>query len=546
MPPYSTAFRPTLDPASASYLPHVGLLAQAVRGGEAQQQLAAARLSKTCLEQGVRYLTEGHEAFVEQLHSWLQEIPPIESARDHHQQWRRFLYHVPGNQSALDKVGWERVRAMTTKCHKECFLIATQGAPFRYQTPNVADALYHIGFLLRHPAKGRTPHGAIGAATTCFEARYLLMRGLNQLAILFSNGQIHVPPGENVIMSKLIFDVEMWEHLHQLPLQTSPAANIIGQLVRVSPELLKRGELTLLYKEADLKANYELKAQFDLAVQRRALAPIRVVEARRLMPNLYNKLIYLRITPPSHLDALLSRNPLLPHLQERRITREYVAQGVSVIEQVLRLDVLNEFRRIVLESTSFHDLKISYTGTYWSSENGGFYHPLVLHFSAALQAAFPFIQPHQLQNAWCYAYSNTPKNIGQSLVPGLSGSTGVNEGIPSHADEARINFNMWLSKDDANLELGSGGLVVWRKKPPANFAFEDYNEINHNKGQLDDFIATAGEPIRVAHRQNRAVVFDSDFLHRSDSAKFKPGHANRRLNLTFLFGAMQRYTPMDH
>lgn len=42
--------------------------------------------------------------------------------------------------------------------------------------------------------------------------------------------------------------------------------------------------------------------------------------------------------------------------------------------------------------------------------------------------------------------------------------------------------------------------------------------------------------VTVPHRANRLVLFDSGLYHRSDSLRFKPGYANRRINLTLLFG----------
>jgi hypothetical protein len=43
----------------------------------------------------------------------------------------------------------------------------------------------------------------------------------------------------------------------------------------------------------------------------------------------------------------------------------------------------------------------------------------------------------------------------------------------------------------------------------------------------------------VPYRQNRCVIFRSALVHQTDSTMtFRRGFANRRINLTFLFGAM--------
>ena len=37
-------------------------------------------------------------------------------------------------------------------------------------------------------------------------------------------------------------------------------------------------------------------------------------------------------------------------------------------------------------------------------------------------------------------------------------------GIKAHADQAAVNFNLWVTPDSANLEPGSGGLVVYSRR----------------------------------------------------------------------------------
>ena len=39
------------------------------------------------------------------------------------------------------------------------------------------------------------------------------------------------------------------------------------------------------------------------------------------------------------------------------------------------------------------------------------------------------------------------------------------------------------------------------------------------------------------YRCNRMVMFDSKLLHKTDTFHFHPGYANRRVNLTFLYGS---------
>jgi len=49
-------------------------------------------------------------------------------------------------------------------------------------------------------------------------------------------------------------------------------------------------------------------------------------------------------------------------------------------------------------------------------------------------------------------------------------------GINVHADEAAVNLNFWVTPEDANLDKESGGLVIYTKKPPADWTFDMYNQ----------------------------------------------------------------------
>ena len=45
---------------------------------------------------------------------------------------------------------------------------------------------------------------------------------------------------------------------------------------------------------------------------------------------------------------------------------------------------------------------------------------------------------------------------------------------------------------------------------------------------------------RVPYRENRAVIFDSALFHQTDVYRFKRGYRSRRINLTLLYGMMEK------
>ena len=51
--------------------------------------------------------------------------------------------------------------------------------------------------------------------------------------------------------------------------------------------------------------------------------------------------------------------------------------------------------------------------------------------------------------------------------------------------------------------------------------------------------------VRVPHKQNRCVIFNSNLFHRTDTLRFKPGYTTRRINLTLLFGERQPLLSAD-
>lgn len=102
-----------------------------------------------------------------------------------------------------------------------------------------------------------------------------------------------------------------------------------------------------------------------------------------------------------------------------------------------------------------------------------------------------------------------------------------------------VNVNIWLSLDGANLNKESGGLVVYTAKPPATWDFDSYN--TNTDAVIEQLLKpTNFANITVPHRPNRAVIFDSALFHQTDKYSFKQGYENGRINLTLLFGKMNK------
>jgi hypothetical protein len=103
-----------------------------------------------------------------------------------------------------------------------------------------------------------------------------------------------------------------------------------------------------------------------------------------------------------------------------------------------------------------------------------------------------------------------------------------------HCDDGAVSINFWITPDQANNNPNAGGLVLWNKKVSRDYL----GEMTEQKQQ--QFQQVIAEPdaqsFRVPYRCNRAVLFNSNVLHGTDTIDFKPGYENNRINMTFLYG----------
>lgn len=235
-------------------------------------------------------------------------------------------------------------------------------------------------------------------------------------------------------------------------------------------------------------------------------------ESRRLIGTTYNRRWH--VAPALEIPG----GAVNPSLDRAAIEADYTgrAPGITWLDSLLTTEALASLRRFCLEST------VWFTDAYANGYLGafaedGFMCPLLLQIGRELPQRLPGIfGHHQLFKVWAFKYGDKP------------------DGIAMHADFAAVNVNFWLTPDDANLDSNSGGLVVWDKEAPPEWDFNTYN-LDHRA--MQQFIAQSrAKEYTISHRQNRAVIFNSDLIHRTDDIRFRPGYENRRINVTFLYG----------
>jgi len=188
--------------------------------------------------------------------------------------------------------------------------------------------------------------------------------------------------------------------------------------------------------------------------------------------------------------------------------------NLATLDGLLSPAALQQLRRFCLESTVWNHVKAGYLGAYLFE---GFCSELLLRLAWEFRERVPrIVRGLPLQVLWGYKCD--------SRLPAL----GV------HADAAAVNVNFWITDDAANLDPAHGGLLVYEHDAPRDWGFSKFNK---DSDTILAYLESVGSvPHCVPHRANRAVIFDSDLFHASDRPHFREGYANRRVNITLLYG----------
>ena len=239
---------------------------------------------------------------------------------------------------------------------------------------------------------------------------------------------------------------------------------------------------------------------------------------QQLLQDSYNRLLHVVKAPR------LKEGAVNNSLDAKKITNNYFNHefGLTYIDNFLSTKALNSLRNFLYESTIWFDVKKDgYLGTYLID---GLANPLIFQIADELRKKFPKIfKSYSINQIWAYKYDSRAKNKDSSL-----------KGINVHADFAAINVNFWVTPKEANLNPKSGGLIVYDVEAPEDWNFNTYN--NNEKRIREELKKSKGKTKVIKYNENRAVVFNSNLFHETDSYEFKEGYENRRINVTILFG----------
>ena len=326
--------------------------------------------------------------------------------------------------------------------------------------------------------------GDFDEAFECYRMGHELMRGMAPDTAEGAGQREHHGTFRFTTAHKLRHDIEQLEHLMRHGRLPASLADEIDAYKSVLVDIAPSGE-------------------------NGARVALTTAQAERI-GRTYNKIIHIADAPA--LDA----GPLNSSHDVAAIEADYKrnAPGVTVVDGLLTDDALVALRRFCLESTIWYDFNYR-RGCLGADLSEGFGCGLLFQIVESLRTTFPGIfGAHVLRQMWAYKNDST---MGA---------------IATHADAAAINVKFWITPDDANLDSDSGGLVVYKREAPLEWDFAKYN---NDQDSIAAFIEGC-ESVTVAHRQNRAVIFNSNLFHESDAFRFKEGYENRRINITMLFG----------
>jgi hypothetical protein len=236
-------------------------------------------------------------------------------------------------------------------------------------------------------------------------------------------------------------------------------------------------------------------------------------DARQAIGHVYNRIVHICDAPR------VSGGALSQSWRSAVVERRYVeaVPGLVVIDDFLTDEALASLRRFCIESTVWSGNRYAH-GRLGAFLFDGFNCPLLLQIAEELRERLPHvIGDYPLRQLW--GFKNAPHLPGNSTT---------------HADFAAVNVNIWITPTEANLDPGSGGLIVHDVDAPLDWNFDMYNS---SPELIQLFLQQqAARSVTIPYRANRAIIFNSDLFHATAEVWFRPEYENRRVNVTMLYG----------
>ena len=108
-------------------------------------------------------------------------------------------------------------------------------------------------------------------------------------------------------------------------------------------------------------------------------------------------------------------------------------------------------------------------------------------------------------------------------------------GVTPHADPGEITVNLWVTPNHCIKDWSKNGLIVYDKKHPPDWPWEDYNQ---NLDKIKKYLTESNAIPRVIdYKCNRLMAFDSSYFHETNGVSTKPGDKNKRINVVWMYNS---------
>lgn len=198
------------------------------------------------------------------------------------------------------------------------------------------------------------------------------------------------------------------------------------------------------------------------------------------------------------------------------INYQYEQEKLVIVDNFIKPPFVQMLRDYTLITNLRHDLYPDYAALNFHRKNGCLWFKLLSNIVEECKNNFKFLKKIKFERAWSLIFNN------------FSG------GVRTHADPASITFNMWVTpNENMYLKPEYNGLKIWKIRRPDDWGGDYYNG---NEDASQNYINDNNvAPVLVPYSNNRVVIFDSCFFHKSMPVRSKPGYHSRRINYTFLF-----------
>lgn len=203
------------------------------------------------------------------------------------------------------------------------------------------------------------------------------------------------------------------------------------------------------------------------------------------------------------------------------ILKSFYEDGIVVIDNLLKPEYALRLRDFVYRFNVRHEDHGGYKAISFYRDEGlknRVWFPLLESIIQELQKEIKVLENSIFSRAWAFIY-DTETN-----------------GTTYHADPATITLNLWVTPVNSLLKQhGYNGLDIWKQEIPGTWLFDEYNSLS-NTYMYEDLLNNKGiQKFPIEYNFNRAVLFNSKYIHKSQPVVANAGYNNKRINYTFLF-----------